>query len=998
VGEPAFAGREEEIREITRALEAAARGEGRVILVSGEAGVGKSRILEEARLLSKAHGFAAAAAAGSPEVSAPFKPWAEALSHLGLAEALEEEAPPKLHGLYVLNHSGLLVARADREGGVAVDPDLFAAMSSAVGDFLDESLSSSVGTSAGGMLRFAHGERGLCVCRGDGFALCAVFEGRENEPLFEDLRGLRDRVERRTGKAVRSWDGERGSLSELDSLLRMLLESGRYEGTPPPAEGTGRKLDIYERVIRALRRRSVESPLMLTLDSIQWFDGASVGLLRFVARNAKADRLMVLASHRTGEGERPPAFAEALNAMRNEGHAMEMELDRLGPAAARELARSAVGAPASRPEIIEEVADRSLGNPLFLLEIVRAARGAGLLDPTFHGAARQSLDVLRVPPRLRDLVAQRLSRLSAAERSLLDAASVLGAAFTTGILSEIVDQSQSSVSRSLTEIARKHLFLVEQEGRWKFNHPLMREALYEALSSDLRTLYHRDAALAIKEADGRPEEIGSHFAAAGDQRAVSYLMQAAGDARARGSVEEAAAFLRSALAVAPKESRVMLAKWQADALEESGSYADALEAVREARSAGAPKAEWAAREIRLLDGMCRWSEATRVARAALPGLGRPASGQVLAALAAAQVSMGRPEEGAKTARRALSRLAADDAGSRASAFFTVARAHLAAGRHGQAYQFFEKSLKLREGAKESRGIAASMAGVAWVHVHRGEYDAALARLYRSAAICEALGDRLGTASVMQAVGYVYYERGEHDEALDTLRQALGTLESLGVRQGVAAALHGIAVVLQERGEYAEAMEHFARCLGIRQAIGDRAGIAAAYSDIGDAFAQYGFGRSALIHIEQAIEISRALGDATVLGRAKAKAVAPRIHSGDLVRARADAESAVKIARDSGARSDEALALRALGEVLAAEERIADACDAFDRSLMCFRALKAGVKVADTLRRWGIASVSAGELELGREKLADAAEAFDEAGLEKRAAEVRRELSRLGGEG
>jgi len=76
----------------------------------------------------------------------------------------------------------------------------------------------------------------------------------------------------------------------------------------------------------------------------------------------------------------------------------------------------------------------------------------------------------------------------------------------------------------------------------------------------------------------------------------------------------------------------------------------------------------------------------------------------------------------------------------------------------------------------------------------------------------------------------------------------------------------------------------------------------------------------------------------------------------------------------------------------------EASDAFDRSLKCFRSLRAEVKAADTLRRWGLAAVSAGELELARERLFQAATAFDAVGLGKRSAEVKRELARLGGAG
>ena len=49
--------RDSEIAHIREALDAATRGEGRVVVIEGRAGIGKTRLVHECRELAKERGF-----------------------------------------------------------------------------------------------------------------------------------------------------------------------------------------------------------------------------------------------------------------------------------------------------------------------------------------------------------------------------------------------------------------------------------------------------------------------------------------------------------------------------------------------------------------------------------------------------------------------------------------------------------------------------------------------------------------------------------------------------------------------------------------------------------------------------------------------------------------------------------------------------------------------------------------------------------------------------
>src|SRR5690242_6166652 len=78
---PVQVGRDEDVRSLARSLDAVGRpgGPGRLVLVGGEAGVGKSRLATEAVRLAEASGLSRLEGSCTPEATVPYACFVHAL-------------------------------------------------------------------------------------------------------------------------------------------------------------------------------------------------------------------------------------------------------------------------------------------------------------------------------------------------------------------------------------------------------------------------------------------------------------------------------------------------------------------------------------------------------------------------------------------------------------------------------------------------------------------------------------------------------------------------------------------------------------------------------------------------------------------------------------------------------------------------------------------------------------------------------------------------------
>ena len=251
--------------------------------------------------------------------------------------------------------------------------------------------------------------------------------------------------------------------------------------------GSGSAEQTAWAVRRLLESRARRRPVALVLDDVHWAEPALLDLVEHLAERADAPMLLLCMA-------RP----ELLDVRPGWGEGAGAGLVRLAPLAASDadaLADALLGGPL--PEgARERVTSAAGGNPLFLEEVLRMLVDEGRLvrEGDAWGLAGD-LSSVRIPPTVSALLSSRLDRLPDAERSLLEAASVEGQAFSTGALEALIPDAREALPGLLRSLARKELVVPERHsgpGRegYRFRHILIRDAAYDAIPKSARARLH----------------------------------------------------------------------------------------------------------------------------------------------------------------------------------------------------------------------------------------------------------------------------------------------------------------------------------------------------------------------------------------------------------------------------------------------------------------------------------------------------------------------------
>ncbi len=401
--------------------------------------------------------------------------------------------------------------------------------------------------------------KGATILRGRGYDPTA---GIPYVPLVDALRGVLDAP------------GLAGTAPEwLTEATRFIPElRRRFPTLPEPGAPTdaAERQRLFESVAQVLLALAAERPTVLFLDDLQWCDGDSCGMLRFLVRRLSKAPVAIVAAITLGDLEPDAPSARLSRAMRIEPHAAVVTLCQLGEDEVWQMIREMgnLKEPTGGQRFARKIHEVTDGNPFYVIELLKALFEQGVLTATpisaewaVSAVMKEDFRQVQMPRTVRDAIGDRISRLPQELRDLLATIAIAGRGVQTALLSHVHGISRMRAAAWSDALVERQL-VMESERVYRCAHQVIADVTREQLTPARRQELHRAIALSLQAItridcdELAAGEIAWHAHRGGEfTLAYEYALRASDSASRRYAFEEALSWLDLAAEVAVVEGR-----------------------------------------------------------------------------------------------------------------------------------------------------------------------------------------------------------------------------------------------------------------------------------------------------------------------------------------------------------------------------------------------------------------------------------------------------------
>lgn len=347
-------------------------------------------------------------------------------------------------------------------------------------------------------------------------------------PVVDVLRSAR--FQDRIGALDETWIAE---------IARLLPEFGerRAQSSHSRHDQVAQRHRLFEAVCRAIA--TCDGPQLLVIDDLQWCDPETVELLGYLVRSHRDVPALIVGTARWEELPERHALPGVVDALQHDQAVTIVPLDPLDDISTAALAAELRGEDTLDAVLAERLWNETEGNPLFVVETIRAGLSAD--------GERSALT-----PTMRAVLRARLGQMSAQAQKLAELAAVFGRPFSLTAMAKAAAGDEQEVADHLDELWRRRI-VIDQGRSFDFSHDKLREVALEMINPARRRRLHKVVAEAIvheygDKTDAVSAQLAAHYEMAGliEQAIVAYRTAGARAAAISG-LEEAVSMFRKAL-------------------------------------------------------------------------------------------------------------------------------------------------------------------------------------------------------------------------------------------------------------------------------------------------------------------------------------------------------------------------------------------------------------------------------------------------------------------
>ena len=251
-------------------------------------------------------------------------------------------------------------------------------------------------------------------------------------------------------------------------LATLVPDLGQRAGTArSQGDLSGRQARLFDGFLAVLGRLATERAAILILEDLHWADGSTRDLIRFLVRNLRDERLLMVGTYRSDELHRRHPLLSLLSELDRSDRVERLDLGPLVRDEVREQLQGITGASSTDAQV-DAMLERTDGNPFYVEEIVASEREAGPAMPTS----------------LREILGLRLASLPDDALAAVRAAAIVGIRIPLDRLAAVADLDGPRLDAALRSATELRILLAADPSdgpAFAFRHALLREAAYDEL-------------------------------------------------------------------------------------------------------------------------------------------------------------------------------------------------------------------------------------------------------------------------------------------------------------------------------------------------------------------------------------------------------------------------------------------------------------------------------------------------------------------------------------
>lgn len=302
--------------------------------------------------------------------------------------------------------------------------------------------------------------------------------------------------------------GENGKII-IDVIPNLATIIGEQPEVPElgPAESQNRFSYVFQNFIKGLC--SVDHPLVIFLDDLQWADLASLKMLDTLMTSPDCQYLFIMGAYRSNEVNPSHPLIMILDDLKKRN--VSYGLIELGPLALGHVTELLADTVHQEQESVQSLSricyEKTGGNPFFLIQLLFTLYKEQLIEFdakknewTWHTDKIQEKEITA---NVVDLMINKLQQLPLATQNALKLAACIGNQFELTLLSSICKQDPGAVLIELQEALKEGYIVSHGESyravKYYFAHDRIQQAAHQMIDDNERSLVHVELARLILE-------------------------------------------------------------------------------------------------------------------------------------------------------------------------------------------------------------------------------------------------------------------------------------------------------------------------------------------------------------------------------------------------------------------------------------------------------------------------------------------------------------------